>query len=64
MSEEGIYQLYTITKVNGDPVEDFKFVLSPEKDSASRKALEKYAEETDNYALAADIYTWLSYIKK
>lgn len=55
--ENGLYAKYKVTK-GGKPVENC-FVLEPEVDSAAREALIRYAEETDNEELAADLREWV-----
>lgn len=56
---EGLYRRYLVMKPNGDPVYDFKFVLSPEKDEASREALKTYAKKTRNLTLRQDLFDLL-----
>lgn len=64
MVNEGLKIKYNVTKVeNGQPVNDC-FVLRPTKDNCAKEALLKYAEVTDNKALAQDIVIWLEDIEK
>ena len=58
MSENGLYAKYEVTK-DGESV-DGCFVLEPEDDSAAREALIRYAEETDDEALAEDLSEWVT----
>lgn len=55
--DDGLYAKYRVEK-NGEPVENC-FVLEPEDDPAARKALEAYADATDNNELAADLREWV-----
>lgn len=62
--ERGLYGKYVVFKVVPgkewvDPIEDFVFVLNPEKDPIAKKALMFYAElasEMGYHKLAADIW--------
>jgi hypothetical protein len=61
---KGLYGKYIIEKANGELMgNDFKFVLSPEKDKASLKALKVYANETDNEVLKNDLLNWIEAIE-
>jgi hypothetical protein len=55
MSEDdrGIYDKYEVRK-NGEPVEDWCFILEID-DPVARQAMLKYAEETDNEKLTKDL---------
>jgi hypothetical protein len=57
---DGLYAKYEVRK-DGAPVEEC-FVLEPEEDAAARRALETYAEETDDEELAQDLRVWLAAI--
>lgn len=39
------------------------FVLRPEKDAAALEALHTYALQTDNEALADDLFAWMESIR-
>lgn len=58
VTDGGLYAKYEVRK-DGEPVEDC-FVLEPEDDSAAREALIRYAEETDDEALAEDLREWVT----
>lgn len=60
-SEGGLYQKYEVRK-DGEPVEDC-FVLEPEDDSTARRALETYANETEDEELAQDLRDWVTAIE-
>lgn len=56
-SDRGLYGKYQVTK-DGEPVDEC-FVLEPRDDPAARRALEAYADATDNGALASDLREWV-----
>lgn len=56
--DTGLYEKYEVYK-DGDPVPN-SFVLEPESDPAAREALIRYAEATDDEALAADLREWMA----
>lgn len=61
----GLYGKYIIRKADGVPMGDnFKFVLSPEKDRAALMALRTYASVTDNSELKGDLLELISTIEK
>lgn len=53
----GLYAKYEVRK-DGEPVEDC-FVLEPERESAAREALIRYAKATDDEELAEDLREWV-----
>lgn len=62
---KGLYGKYIIRKADGAPMgDDFKFVLSPEKDRAALVALRTYASETDNGELKSDLLEFIATIDK
>lgn len=60
---KGLFRKFIVTKVNGEPVNSFKFVLSPEKDKADLEALRQYAFKTENEELANDLFNIISKIE-
>lgn len=57
--QKGLYAKYMVIKVvDGTVIEDC-FILRPDKDPAAVKALQAYAEATENKVLANDIYAWV-----
>lgn len=60
--EQGLHKKYEVTK-DGEPQEAV-FILKPESDSAARKALSAYADETENYNLASDLREWVNSIEE
>lgn len=58
----GLYNKYRVAKADGSPCEDYKFVLSPEKSEADRKALQAFADATSNMKLRDDIYMYLEHL--
>lgn len=58
----GLYEKYDVRK-DGEPVEDC-FVLEPASDEAARRALEAYAQFTEDEELTQDIREWLTQIGK
>lgn len=64
MSKQGLYVKYEVRKKEtGELVEDC-FVLRPDRDIAAFRALEAYAEETENRELSCQIEHWLENLKK
>lgn len=53
----GLYNKYSVFE-GGERVTNC-FVLEPESDSAARRALEAYADATDDPQLASDINDWI-----
>ena len=63
-SQRGLYGKYTVIKnETGETVDDC-FVLRPNKDPAALKALQIYADFTDDKQLAEDLYKWIEAAKK
>lgn len=58
--EKGLFDKYTVIKnETGQPIDNFAFILVPEKDPAAVTALQAYAKATDNSALANDLEVYL-----
>ena len=57
--KRGLYSKYKVTKADGTPLDGDCFVLRPDRDEAAIRALEAYADATNNENLAADIREWL-----
>ena len=55
-------ETYRIQKFDGSPINNAKFVLSPERGMASLAALSAYAEHTSNEELRKDIKKWVQLI--
>lgn len=64
--QDGLYAKYNVTRTDGDPegkhAECRNFVLDPDHDPMSRRALQTYmyeATKSGYIALAADLQKWL-----
>lgn len=53
--EKGLYNKFIVQRVDGKPINDFVFVLRPEKDKAALNALKEYAKSTKNKKLKSDL---------
>jgi len=61
--DKGLYNKYiVINRETGKEAEGAYFVLQPDKDAAARPAILRYAEETENLKLSADLWKWISCI--
>jgi len=56
---KGMYNKYTVISNRTGMIEPACFVLTPKKDQASYKALEAYANFTDDSLLESNIEEWL-----
>jgi hypothetical protein len=61
MDEKGLYVKYEVRKKETGELVEYCFVLRPERDIAAVKALETYAEETQNKQLSQEITVLLEY---
>lgn len=58
--DKGLYNKYAVFKRDtGEPLDGACFVLRPDRDTAARAALLKYADCTVNLELARDIKDWV-----
>lgn len=61
MNEKGLYAKYEIRKKDTGELVEGCFVLRPDRDIAALRALETYAETTENRELAFQINLWLDH---